>query len=138
MTHLVFLPHDGAVIVNEVDESAESLAARVIAGEWQPPPPYQKGGLRALTWDSLVVVMPVDYSTQQNQEPGSALNQIELEILQSAAEGLSNKEIAHRFNLSLRSVSRHIDRIKLRMGVETRAQTLTRATQLGLIRMKKR
>lgn len=143
MTHLVFLPHDGAVIVNEVDEGAESLAARITAGEWQPPPPYHKttlskGGLRALAWDNLVVVMPIDYISQPDHNRGSGLTDLDMEILQCASEGMNNKEIAQRFNLSLRSVSRHIDKIKERMGVETRAQTLARATQLGLIRMKKR
>jgi len=147
MTHLVFLPNDGAVIVNETDESAESLAARVIAGEWLPPPPYQnwnasgKVGLRALTWGSLVLVMPVDFAPAAAQSPPTprhTLTERDIQFLQYAAEGLSNKEIAARMSLSLRSVARQIDRIKLRLGVETRAQTIGRATQLGLVRMKKR
>ncbi len=145
MTHLVFLPHDGAVIVNEVDEGAESLAARITAGEWQPPHPYQnmklrKGGLRALTWGSLVVVMQVDHlsiPTQSHILLPAGFSELEQKILQYAVDGLSNKEIAQQLKLSLRSISRHIERIKTRLGVETRAESMTRAIQLGLIRMKK-
>jgi DNA-binding NarL/FixJ family response regulator len=57
----------------------------------------------------------------------------ELEVLQLLAEGLSNKEIARRLDLSEHTVKAHVDAILGKLGAHSRTEAVTRAARLGLI-----
>ena len=57
----------------------------------------------------------------------------ELEIIQLVADGLSNKEIAQRLHISLRTVKYHTTSIYGKLGVSSRTQALAAARALGII-----
>jgi DNA-binding NarL/FixJ family response regulator len=48
----------------------------------------------------------------------------ETEILQLVAEGLTDKEIGERLSISPKTVSEHVDRVRGKLGVATRASAV--------------
>lgn len=57
----------------------------------------------------------------------------ELEVLQSLAEGLANKEIARRLEISEHTVKFHVNAILGKLGAQSRTEAVVRATRAGLI-----
>ena len=57
----------------------------------------------------------------------------EREVLQLLAEGLANKAIAHRLNLSEHTVKFHLNTLMGKLGAQSRTEAVVRATRLGLI-----
>lgn len=55
----------------------------------------------------------------------------ELEVLQAAAVGESNKEIALRLNISARTVKAHLTSVYNKLGVDSRAAAIAIAAQKG-------
>ena len=66
------------------------------------------------------------------QAPGG-LSARETEILTLIAEGLSNKEIARSLDIGPETVKSHLKSIFTKLGVERRAQAVSRAQTLGLV-----
>ncbi len=67
---------------------------------------------------------PAARTTRQADLPGS-LTSREHEIATLVAEGLSNREIAHRLVISKRTVDAHIEHIYAKLGVSSRVQLTT-------------
>lgn len=61
------------------------------------------------------------------------LTQRELEVLRLMAEGLPNKTIALRLDISEHTVKFHVNAILAKLGVGSRTEAVVRATRLGLI-----
>jgi NarL family two-component system response regulator YdfI len=57
----------------------------------------------------------------------------ELEVLQAAATGERNKEIALRLNISARTVKAHLTSVYNKLGVDSRAAAVAVAAQKGLL-----
>lgn len=57
----------------------------------------------------------------------------ESEVLQLLAEGLSNKAIAHRLDVTEHTVKFHVNAILGKLGAQSRTEAVVRATRLGLI-----
>jgi two-component system nitrate/nitrite response regulator NarL len=57
----------------------------------------------------------------------------ELEVLQLLAEGLSNKAIGRRLEISEHTVKFHVNAILGKLGAQSRTEAVVRATRLGLI-----
>ena len=55
----------------------------------------------------------------------------ELQIVQMAAQGLTNGVIAERLYLSRRTVESHLYRVFPKLGVTSRAQAVARAREQG-------
>jgi LuxR family transcriptional regulator, maltose regulon positive regulatory protein len=62
-----------------------------------------------------------------------ALSRREMETLQLIAEGYSNKEIAQKLCISLRTVKYYSTGLYNKLGVDSRMQAVNRARELGLI-----
>jgi DNA-binding NarL/FixJ family response regulator len=62
-----------------------------------------------------------------------ALTAREVEVLQLLAEGLANKAIARRLNISDHTVKFHVNAILSKLGAQSRTEAVVRATRLGLI-----
>src|SRR5713101_7948833 len=62
-----------------------------------------------------------------------ALNTRETDILTLIAEGLSNKEIARSLYIGPETVKSHLKSVFTKLGVERRAQAVSRAQTLGLV-----
>jgi DNA-binding NarL/FixJ family response regulator len=57
----------------------------------------------------------------------------EIEVLRLLSEGLPNKTIAGRLNISEHTVKFHVNAILGKLGAESRTEAVVRATRLGLI-----
>lgn len=65
--------------------------------------------------------------------PVEALTARELEVINLIAEGLPNKTIAGRLNISEHTVKFHVNAILTKLGAQSRTEAVVRATRLGLI-----
>ena len=63
----------------------------------------------------------------------STLTERELEVLQSAAKGERNKEIAYKLGITERTVKAHLQSIYQKFGVDSRAAAVAVAAQKGLL-----
>ena len=72
-------------------------------------------------------------SPKQTTSPSDAiqLTPRELEVLQAAATGERNKEIALRLNISARTVKAHLTSVYNKLGVDSRAAAIAIAAQKG-------
>jgi DNA-binding CsgD family transcriptional regulator/sugar lactone lactonase YvrE len=70
----------------------------------------------------LGVQYPVQMATGSGQETGARLSTRELEVARLVAEGLTNREIGARLFISERTVDGHLEHIREKLGVNTRAQ----------------
>ncbi len=77
-------------------------------------------------------------SDSQPRQPGlpyEQLTQRELEVLQLAADGLSNKEIAEKLVISEKTAKNHIANIFSKLHVNDRTQAILYALRKGLVAM---
>lgn len=59
----------------------------------------------------------------------------EREVLQTAAEGLRDKEIAERLHISTQTVRTHMENILGKLGVDSRLQALLLAARHGVVKL---
>jgi DNA-binding NarL/FixJ family response regulator len=87
----------------------------------------------------LIILDPVFINSLLPSAPANppalteTLTPRELEVLQHLAEGLPNKAIARRLEISEHTVKFHVNAIMSKLGVQSRTEAVVRATQLGLI-----
>lgn len=81
----------------------------------------------------VAVPAPVVFTRDETQVLALGLTPRELEILESIADGLSNREIAARLFVSENTVKTHSSRVFDKLGVQRRVQAVKRARTLGLI-----
>ena len=65
--------------------------------------------------------------------PAEALTPRELEVLRLLAEGLPNKAIAYRLEISEHTVKFHVNSILTKLNAQSRTEAVINATRLGLI-----
>lgn len=70
------------------------------------------------------------------QRSGPALTRRELATLESLAEGLSYKEVAHRHGVSSHTVAEHVKGIYKKLGVNSRGEAVFAAVSSGLLRLR--
>ncbi len=78
------------------------------------------------------------WSHTRPRQPGmpyEQLTQRELQVLQLAADGLNNKEIADRLVISEKTVKNHIANIFSKLNVNDRTQAILYALRKGLVAM---
>lgn len=71
--------------------------------------------------------------TTPDGETVEALTPREAEVLTLIAEGLPNKTVAARLNISEHTVKFHVNAILTKLGAQSRTEAVVRATRLGLI-----
>jgi DNA-binding NarL/FixJ family response regulator len=67
--------------------------------------------------------------------PRPGLTAREIEVLQSVAAGLKNKEIAYHLGISEATVNAHIKHILEKLNASDRTQAVTKALRRGIIRL---
>ena len=83
--------------------------------------PIDDGGRKARSW------------LDDNDEPQEALTPREVQVLELLAEGLPNKAIAARLNISDQTVKFHVSAICGKLGAANRTDAVRRAVRRGLI-----
>lgn len=69
------------------------------------------------------------------QHPGDALTARELEVLELAAAGLSNRDLAAKLMVSEATVKTHLHHVFTKLGAESRQGAIATALKRGLIRV---
>lgn len=69
----------------------------------------------------------------QLRDPGAALTQREVEVLEAVADGHSNREIARRMFLSEGTVKTHLTNAFAKLGVRSRTAAVAQARGRGII-----
>ena len=82
-----------------------------------------------------------EFAKRMNNEPADAthddaLSEREKEVLAFASEGLTNREIAARLNLSENTIKYHFKNILEKLHLRNRAQAVAYAVQSGLLKPK--
>ena len=74
--------------------------------------------------------------TELTPQPGkSELTEREMSVLQLAARGMSNKEIAQQLNLAMPTIKAHLVNIFNKMGVASRTEAVLFALKKGWVRL---
>jgi DNA-binding CsgD family transcriptional regulator len=162
-TRVLFLPDDQSVILIEVHRPVEELLADIRAGRWTPPEPYgvlltvsneplpaddkfprtrnRPPRLRSIRYGNLVVIIPArclpSGLNPSDETPAIQLSQRQRQVLECLCDGLNDKQIAELLGLNLRTVAYHVAEIKARLGAVSRAQAVSRAAALGILRGRK-
>lgn len=71
--------------------------------------------------------------TRADGPGGVQLSGREMEVLRLTAQGLANKEMAHKLGLSLRTVEGHLSRTFAKLGVTSRTEAVVQAVNHHLI-----
>jgi two-component system nitrate/nitrite response regulator NarL len=104
------------------DISAEQLLAAIMAAA---------NDLVVLDPEIIAALLPA--GPLEEMAPVEELTPREREVLQLLAEGLANKAIAQRLEISEHTVKFHVNAIMRKLGVQSRTAAVVRATRLGLI-----
>ena len=111
----------------DVDEILDS-ARRLSSGE------------TLISSDELVEMLRLaGQSREELREARASIEQLtrrEMQVLQSLAEGLTNKEIAERLHMSVDTERTHMMNILSKLGVHSRLQALLFAARYGLIELR--
>jgi NarL family two-component system response regulator LiaR len=81
----------------------------------------------------VLVPAPADFVRDQGRLESLGITPRELEILELIAEGLSNREIAERANVSENTVKTHSKRVFDKLGARRRTQAVQLGKELRLI-----
>lgn len=91
-------------------------------------------GLTALGPDELDLLLPAANSTGRDHEPSlEALSAREVEVLALMAQGLANKNIADRLNISEHTVKFHVSSILAKLAASSRTEAVTKGLRDGLL-----
>jgi DNA-binding CsgD family transcriptional regulator len=69
------------------------------------------------------------FGALRESEGHSLLTPRELEVLAALAEGMTNKAIARRLNISLHTVKFHVDSVFRKLGARTRTEAVAKASE---------
>jgi DNA-binding NarL/FixJ family response regulator len=73
------------------------------------------------------------YVTHSEFRPAQALSTREIEVMQSIAEGKSNKEIGRLLGVATKTVDNHRTRLMKKLGVHNAASLTLAAVQMGVV-----
>jgi DNA-binding NarL/FixJ family response regulator len=81
----------------------------------------------------LVVLSPESTTSPTASQAASGLTARETEVLRMIAEGLANKEIAHRLGISEHTVKFHVSSVLAKLGAGSRAEAVGAGIRQGVI-----
>jgi predicted ATPase/DNA-binding CsgD family transcriptional regulator len=126
----------------EAYESALPEPNRAYLDSWLAPSFKAAGSAAArlvTEGRQMTLTVALEYALTDEPEeawrtgPGQALTRREAEVAVLAARGLTNRDIAARLCLSVRTVEVHVDRILTKLGFRTRTQLAAWAHEEGLL-----
>jgi DNA-binding NarL/FixJ family response regulator len=123
-----------AILTSFEDAAAASAAVHAGAGGFlikDTPVDELARRLRGVATGTLVIDSRVAGAVLRPEQ--RLLSGHELSILELVAEGLTNREIGARLHLSHYTVKDYLTRIMRKLGTRSRAETVARAVQQGLL-----
>ena len=85
------------------------------------------------SFDPALAAALIPPQDQAPTPPAEELTPRELEVLRLVAQGLPNKAIAQRLDISEHTIKFHVNAILGKLGVQSRTEAVVHATRLGLI-----
>jgi DNA-binding NarL/FixJ family response regulator len=70
---------------------------------------------------------------EAEEAPGEELTEREMEVIQLAGKGITNREIADRLSISHRTVQAHLSHVFNKLGVGSRTEAVVYALRKGLL-----
>ncbi len=104
---------DGVILKSEPSERWLEAILAIAQNEW---------------WSSMRLVQT--FLNTPLSPPGNGFNQRELQILQLVASGKKDSEIAQQLNLCDRMIRYHLEQLRTRLGVQSRAELAVAASRL--------
>mgnify|MGYP003439571202 CR=1 FL=1 len=80
-----------------------------------------------------IIEAPASFTRDDRKLESLGITPRELEILELIAQGLSNREIAERVNVSENTVKTHSSRVFMKLGARRRTQAVQLGKDLRLI-----
>jgi len=90
--------------------------------------------IRAVAKGQRYIPAPVGSRIAENL-PRPGLTEREVEVLQSVAAGMRNKEIAYNLGVSEATINAHVKHILEKLNASDRTQAVTKALRRGIIRL---
>jgi len=84
-------------------------------------------------YEALRLVNRDDSSESLEHRPLEPLTSREIEVLQALADGLSDREIAERYHVSVATVRTHLTNILAKLDARSRLQALVHAVRQGIV-----
>jgi LuxR family quorum sensing-dependent transcriptional regulator len=106
------------------------IAGFSLAGERLDISPEERGMLTLMATYALARSIVL---RQSEPKPSATLTPRELEALQWAAEGWSERDIGERMGISEHGVDKHMRAARLKLGTKSRIHAVAEVTRLGLI-----
>jgi DNA-binding CsgD family transcriptional regulator len=140
--HMIVDGHDAADVVladgSRPPEDARNVVGLGIADDrWRGALPREAdarqidAAIRAVA-AGLIVRAPVardGFGTMGDGEGHALLTPRELEVLAALAEGMTNKAIARRLDISLHTVKFHVESLFRKLGARTRTEAVAKAAE---------
>ncbi|MGW2590299.1 response regulator transcription factor [Streptomyces sp. NPDC001515] len=76
---------------------------------------------------------PAASANLNSSSPLAELSQREIEVLRWVAEGISNRQISRKLQVSETTIKTHVSHILTKLGLSTRVQAARLAWQIGLV-----
>jgi DNA-binding NarL/FixJ family response regulator len=76
---------------------------------------------------------PLSNLSRRHAQPLQPLTPREIEVLECLALGMTNREIAEDFVISVGTVKNHVEHIMTKLGVSDRTQAVVQSLELGII-----
>ena len=92
-----------------------------------------RASLSTVSYESGIALASNANDSAEMQDSGASLSTRERAIVLLMGHGLTNKMIARQLSIAPETVKSHAKRIFLKLTVQTRAQAVYRASELGLI-----
>ncbi len=141
MTRLLLIFDASTFLTLDAPQPPAALAEAINQGIWRYPPPIDRllSENPALVFRAVALGGWVFATCDQGSLPqapiiAEPLSPRQVEILNLFSDGLTNKQIAERLQLSPRTINLHITAIKSKLGTQTIAQSVSRGTALGYCR----
>lgn len=137
MTRLLYLPDDEHYALFELALDSQALVDLMTQDGWHPPGMESAAPNEPLCTfhlGGLVVAFPASRCLQAQHDAAQLmLPARQALVLRALAEGMTNRQIARRLNISISTVKSHINLLCKRFGVQTRSQLIARTARMGLI-----
>jgi DNA-binding NarL/FixJ family response regulator len=130
------------VLISEDDHAVSRLHALPLRGWGLVPPDAPPEELAAATTAAAqgLIVLPKPMTERLLQEPAASVEELsepltarEREVLDLLGRGLSNRLIARELHISEHTVKFHISSLYAKLGVNNRAEAVSRGARYGLI-----
>jgi len=92
-----------------------------------------RASLSPVSYESQIALANDANDLAEMQDSGASLSTRERTIVLLMGHGLTNKMIARQLSIAPETVKSHAKRIFLKLTVQTRAQAVYRASELGFI-----